>query len=434
MSLDLVTFGCRLNAYESEVIRREARAAGLADAATDTIVVNTCAVTAEATRQARQAIRRLRRERPQARIVVTGCAAQVGPESFRDMPEVDRVLGNGEKLTGNSWRDTAALFARRPGRVPEREEKVTVNDIMAVSETAAHLVEGFDGRARAFVQVQNGCDHRCTFCIIPFGRGHSRSVPMGEAVDQVRLLVERGYREVVLTGVDLTSYGPGLPGTPRLGTLVKQILKHVPALARLRLSSIDSIEADRDLIDALADDARMMPHLHLSLQAGDDMILKRMKRRHVRADAIAFCAQLRRLRPDVVFGGDIIAGFPTETDAMFARSLDLIDECGLTHLHVFPFSARPGTPAARMPAVSPAVVKERAQLLRQKGAAALRRHLDGEIGTQRRVLTESRDLGRTEQFTKVRLAAPAEPGTILDLTIAGHDGQQLLAEPDVATD
>jgi threonylcarbamoyladenosine tRNA methylthiotransferase MtaB len=429
MSLDLVTFGCRLNAYESEVIRAQAQAAGLADAATNTIVINTCAVTAEATRQARQAIRRLRRERPQARIVVTGCAAQVEPARFADMPEVDRVLGNGEKLAESSWRDTAALFDRRPGRVPEREAKVVVNDIMAVSETAAHLVDGFDGRARAFVQVQNGCDHRCTFCIIPYGRGNSRSVPMGEAVDQVRALVERGYREVVLTGVDLTSYGAGLPGTPRLGTLVKQILKHVPALARLRLSSIDSIEADRELIDALADDARMMPHLHLSLQAGDDMILKRMKRRHLRADAIAFCAQVRRLRPDVVFGGDIIAGFPTETDAMFARSLDLIDECGLTHLHVFPFSARPGTPAARMPMVAPAIVRERARALRQKGAAALRRHLDGEIGARRRVLTESRELGRTEQFTKVRLSDPAEPGAILDLTIAGHDGQQLLGAP-----
>jgi threonylcarbamoyladenosine tRNA methylthiotransferase MtaB len=429
MSVDLVTFGCRLNAYESEIIRARAQAAGLAETATDTIVVNTCAVTAEATRQARQAIRRLRRERPDARIVVTGCAAQVEPVRFADMPEVDRVLGNGEKLDENSWRDTRALFARVPGRVPAREEKVAVNDIMAVRATAAHLFDGFDGRARAFMQVQNGCDHRCTFCIIPFGRGNSRSVPMGEAVDQVRALVERGYREVVLTGVDLTSYGAGLPGATRLGTLVKQILKHVPALARLRLSSIDSIEADRDLIDALADDARMMPHLHLSLQAGDDMILKRMKRRHLRADAIAFCAQVRRLRPDVVFGGDIIAGFPTETDAMFARSLDLVDECGLTHLHVFPFSARPGTPAARMPPVDPAIVKERARALRQKGAAALRRHLDGEIGARRRLLTEACDCGRTEQFTKVRLAAAAEPGAILDVTITGHDGQQLLGAP-----
>jgi threonylcarbamoyladenosine tRNA methylthiotransferase MtaB len=298
---------------------------------------------------------------------------------------------------------------------------------MVVRETATHLIDGFDGRARAFVQVQNGCDHRCTFCIIPFGRGNSRSVPMGEAVDQVRRLNARGYREVVLTGVDLTSYGTGLPGTPRLGTLVKQILKHVPELARLRLSSIDSVEADLDLLDALASDARMMPHLHLSLQAGDDLILKRMKRRHLRADAIAFCDQVRRLRPDIVFGGDIIAGFPTETGEMFARSLDLVDECGLTHLHVFPFSPRPGTPAARMPPVAPATVKERARALRQKGEAALRRHLDGQIGARRRVLAEAHDMGRTEHFTKVRLASAAAPGAILDVTIAGHDGAQLLA-------
>jgi threonylcarbamoyladenosine tRNA methylthiotransferase MtaB len=425
MSVDLVTFGCRLNAYESEVIRAHAQAAGLADAGSDTIVINTCAVTAEATRQARQAIRKLRRERPGARIVVTGCAAQVEPESFRDMPEVDRVLGNAEKLAAASWRDTQALFAR-PG-VPGRDEKAVVNDIMAVTETAPQLIDGFGTRARAFVQVQNGCDHRCTFCIIPFGRGNSRSVPMGEAVDQVRALTARGYREVVLTGVDLTSYGAGLPGTPRLGTLVKQILKHVPELMRLRLSSIDQVEADRDLLDALADDARMMPHLHLSLQSGDDLILKRMKRRHLRADAIAFCDQVRRLRPDVVFGGDIIAGFPTESEAMFARSLDLIDECGLTHLHVFPFSARPGTPAARMPAVAPAIVKARARALRQKGEAALRAHLDREIGTRRRVLAEAPEHGRTEQFTKVRLAGAAEPGAILEVPIVGHDGRQLLA-------
>jgi threonylcarbamoyladenosine tRNA methylthiotransferase MtaB len=421
MSVELVTFGCRLNAYESEVIRAHAQEAGLAD----TIVVNTCAVTAEAARQARQAIRKLARERPGARIVVTGCAAQVEPARFRDMPEVDRVLGNTEKLDPNAWRDTQALFARSGGAEPE--EKVAVNDIMAVRETATHLIDGFDGRARAFVQVQNGCDHRCTFCIIPFGRGNSRSVPMGEAVDQVRRLNARGYREVVLTGVDLTSYGAGLPGTPRLGTLVKQILKHVPQLERLRLSSIDSVEADHDLLDVLASEARMMPHLHLSLQAGDDLILKRMKRRHLRADAIAFCDQVRRLRPDIVFGGDIIAGFPTETGEMFARSLDLVDECGLTHLHVFPFSPRPGTPAARMPPVAPATVKERARALRQKGEAALRRHLDGQIGARRRVLAEAHDMGRTEHFTKVRLASAAAPGAILDVTIAGHDGAQLLA-------
>jgi threonylcarbamoyladenosine tRNA methylthiotransferase MtaB len=421
MTVDVVTFGCRLNAYESEVIRRKAADAGLADA----VVVNTCAVTAEAVRQARQAIRKIRRERPGARIVVTGCAAQTEPLTFIAMPEVDRVLGKTEKLDGAAWRDTRAALDLGFGL--DGEEKAVVNDIMAVKETALHLVEGFEGRARAFVQVQNGCDHRCTFCIIPYGRGNSRSVAMGEVVAQVRRLVANGYREVVLTGVDITSYGADLPGAPRLGALVKQILKHVPELARLRLSSIDSVEADRDLLDAFADEKRLMPHLHLSLQAGDDMILKRMKRRHLRGDAIAFCDQVRRLRPDVVFGADIIAGFPTETDAMFSHSLDLVDECGLTHLHVFPFSSRPGTPAARMPQVARDIVKERARRLREKGAAALRRHLDGEIGARREVLTESAELGRTEHFTTVRLPAPVAPGMLLDLTMKGHDGGQLIA-------
>jgi threonylcarbamoyladenosine tRNA methylthiotransferase MtaB len=421
MSLDILTFGCRLNTYESEVMRREAAAAGL----TDTVVINTCAVTGEAVRQARQAIRRARRERPKARIVVTGCAAQTEPATFAAMPEVDRVLGNGEKFSPAAWRDTRAYLDGAFGL--DREEKIRVNDIMAVKETALHLVDGLEGRARAFVQVQNGCDHRCTFCIIPYGRGNSRSVPMGEVVAQVRRLVENGYREVVLTGVDITSYGANLPGAPKLGALVKQILKHVPELARLRLSSIDSVEADRDLFDALGSEPRLMPHLHLSLQAGDDLILKRMKRRHARADAVAFTEQVRRLRPDVVFGADIIAGFPTETDAMFARSLDLVDDCDLTHLHVFPYSARPGTPAARMPQVPHEVRKERALLLRQKGAAALRRHLERETGSRRRVLAESAALGRTEHFTAVKLAAPVAPGAILDLTIAGHDGRQLIA-------
>jgi threonylcarbamoyladenosine tRNA methylthiotransferase MtaB len=423
MSVDLLTFGCRLNAYESEVIRTHAQAAGLAD----TIVVNTCAVTAEATRQAKQAIRRLKRERPHARIVVTGCAAQVEPAGFADMPEVDRVLGNAEKLAPSSWGGTRTLLAQHSGRTPAAGEKMAVGDIMAVTQMAAQAIDGYEGRARAVVQVQNGCDHRCTFCIIPFGRGNSRSVPMHEILDQVRRLVARGYREVVLTGVDLTSYGAGLPGAPRLGTLVKQTLKQVPELARLRLSSIDSVEADPDLLDALGSEPRLMPYLHLSLQAGDDVILKRMKRRHLRADAIAFCAKVRRLRPDVVLGGDIIAGFPTESDAMFERSLDLIDECGLTHLHVFPFSARPGTPAARMPAVAPAVITARARALRHKGEAALRRHLDSEIGARRRVLAEAGGGARTEPFTKVRLPVPLAPGTIIDVTIAGHDGRQLLA-------
>jgi threonylcarbamoyladenosine tRNA methylthiotransferase MtaB len=427
MSVDVVTFGCRLNAYESEVIRRQAQTAGLAD----TVVINTCAVTAEAVRQSRQAIRKLKRERPNARIVVTGCAAQTEPQTFAGMPEVALVLGNEEKLSAEAWRNEAWQTQRdRLVEAPfglAAEAKVVVNDIMAVRETAAHLVDGLEGRARAFVQVQNGCDHRCTFCIIPYGRGNSRSVPMGEVVAQVRRLCERGYREVVLTGVDLTGYGSSLPGAPRLGLLVKQILKHVPELARLRLSSIDSVEADRDLLDVFADDARLMPHLHLSLQAGDDLILKRMKRRHLRTDAIAFCNELRRLRPDVVFGADIIAGFPTETEQMFARSLALVEDCGLTHLHVFPFSPRPGTPAARMPQLPRDVVKDRARRLREKGAAALHAHLDGELGATRRVLTESRELGRTEHFTPMRLAAPIEPGVIVDLTVAGHDGRQLLA-------
>ncbi|MFL6972588.1 MAG: tRNA (N(6)-L-threonylcarbamoyladenosine(37)-C(2))-methylthiotransferase MtaB [Xanthobacteraceae bacterium] len=418
MGVDVITFGCRLNTYESEVIRREANAAGL-----DAVVVNTCAVTAEAVRQARQAIRRVKRERPQARIIVTGCAAQTEPTSFAVMPEVDRVLGNTEKLDPRAW--TAAGAALGFGSAGE--EKIAVNDIMSVRETALHLIDGIEGRARAFVQVQNGCDHRCTFCIIPFGRGNSRSVPMGEVVAQVRHLVEHGYREVVLTGVDITSYGTNLPGTPRLGTLVKQILKHVPQLQRLRLSSIDSVEADRDLLDALAGEPRLMPHLHLSLQAGDDLILRRMKRRHLRADAIAFCDSVRRLRPDVVFGGDIIAGFPTESENMFARSLDLIDECGLTHLHVFPFSPRPGTPATRMPQVPRATIKQRAQRLREKGAIALRRHLETQVGARAPVLIESGATGRTEHFTPVRLGRAREPGMIVNLTMVGHDGRQLLA-------
>jgi threonylcarbamoyladenosine tRNA methylthiotransferase MtaB len=422
MAVDVITFGCRLNAYESEVIRHQADAAGLCDA----VVVNTCAVTAEAVRQARQTIRRLRREQPAARILVTGCAAQTEPETFAEMPEVDLVLGNEEKISAKLWPEVRVVLDSTSFGLG-REEKVRVNDIMAVKETALHLIEGLDGRARAFVQVQNGCDHRCTFCIIPYGRGNSRSVPMGEVVAQVRQLVANGYREVVLTGVDITSYGVGLPGAPKLGALVKQILRHVPELERLRLSSIDSVEADRDLLDAFAAEKRLMPHLHLSLQAGDDMILKRMKRRHLRADAIAFCAQVRRLRPEMVFGGDIIAGFPTETEEMFARSLDLVDECGLTHLHVFPFSPRPGTPAARMPQVARDIVKDRARRLRQKGEVGLGRHLDGEIGMHRQVLSESGAIGRTEHFTPVQLGQPVEPGMIFDVVVAGHDGRHLLA-------
>jgi threonylcarbamoyladenosine tRNA methylthiotransferase MtaB len=403
MSLDVVTFGCRLNIAESEAIRRAA--VGL----DNTVVVNTCAVTAEAVRQARQNIRRIRRERPKARIVVTGCAAQTQPDSFAAMPEVNRVLGNAEKLDARAWAD---------------DRRVLVGDIMAVKRNSAPAVDSIEGHTRAFLQVQNGCDHRCTFCIIPFGRGNSRSLPMLEAVAQARALAARGYRELVLTGVDITSYEDG---DARLGALVKRILRDVPEIARLRLSSIDSVEADDDLFDALANEPRLMPHLHLSLQAGDDLILKRMKRRHTRADAVAFCQKVRRLRPDVVFGADIIAGFPTETETMFSRSLDLVDECGLTQLHVFPFSPRPGTPAARMPQLDRAVIKERASRLREKGEAALRTYLDTQVGTKRQVLTERGGIGRTEQFTAVRLAAPIEPGTILDLTIMGHDGHQLLA-------
>jgi threonylcarbamoyladenosine tRNA methylthiotransferase MtaB len=423
MALDLVTFGCRLNAYESQAMRGAAAAAGLDDA----VIVNTCAVTGEAVRQARQAIRRLRRERPQARIIVTGCAAQTEPETFAAMDEVDRVLGNGDKLDAAAWTRARAALAAGADFGIGRDDKIAVNDIMAVRETAPHLIDGIDGRVRAFVQVQNGCDHRCTFCIIPYGRGPSRSVPMGAVVDQVRRLVDNGYREVVLTGVDITSYGGDLPGAPRLGRLVKQILKHVPDLERLRLSSIDSIEADDDLLDAFGEEPRLMPHLHLSLQAGDDLILKRMKRRHMRADAVAFCDRVRRLRPDMAFGADIIAGFPTETEGMFARALDLVDECGLAHLHVFPFSPRPGTPAARMPQVPRPVVKERARRLRARGAAALARHLDREVGARRQVLAESGQFGRTGQYMQVRLAEPAAPGAIFDATMVGHDGRQLLA-------
>jgi threonylcarbamoyladenosine tRNA methylthiotransferase MtaB len=407
MSIDVVTFGCRLNITESEVIRRAA--GGLDDA----VVVNTCAVTAEAVRQARQNIRRIKRERPNARIVVTGCAAQTEPGTFAAMPEVDRVIGNEEKLDPRSW----AANSRR----------IAVGDIMAVKRHAVHAVDSIEGHTRAFLQVQNGCDHRCTFCIIPFGRGNSRFVPLDEVVEQARRLSAHGYRELVLTGVDITSYGADLAGAPRLGALVKRILKEIPELARLRLSSIDSVEADADLLDALGNEPRLMPHLHLSLQAGDDLILKRMKRRHTRADAIAFCNQVRRLRPDVAFGADFIAGFPTETADMFARSLELVDECGLTQLHVFPFSPRPGTPAARMPQVDRDIVKQRARRLREKGAAALTRHLDAQVGSRRLVLTERGGIGHTEQFTAVRLAAPIEPGAILDLTMMGHDGRQLLA-------
>ena len=419
MAVDVVTFGCRLNTYESEVMKREADAAGLGALEDGAIIFNTCAVTGEAVRQARQAIRKARRDNPQARIIVTGCAAQTGANEFAAMDEVDLVLGNEEKLKSNSYR-------MLPDFGVNQFEKVRVNDIMEVRETASHLIDAIEGRARAFVQVQNGCDHRCTFCIIPYGRGNSRSVPMGGVVEQVKRLVGNGYNEVVLTGVDMTSYGPDLPGNLRLGKLVKTVLKEVPDLQRLRLSSIDSIEADEDLMEALATEKRMMPHLHLSLQSGDNMILKRMKRRHLREDSIKFCEDVRKIRPDIVFGADIIAGFPTETDEMFDNSIRIVEECGLTHLHVFPFSPREGTPAARMPQVERKLVKTRAARLRAAGDAAYRRHLQSLIGTTQKILVEREGLGRTEGFTLVGVNHSV-PGLIIERTISDHDSDKLLA-------
>ena len=408
------THGCRLNAYESEAMRRMADTAGLRDA----IVVNTCAVTAEAVRKARQDIRRARRDYPGARIVVTGCAAQIDPAGFAAMAEVDHVIGNSEKMSPETW----ARLAGTPD-----DARVQVNDIMSVTETAHHLIDGFGTRSRAYVQVQNGCDHRCTFCIIPFGRGNSRSVPAGVVVDQIRRLVDGGFHEIVLTGVDLTSWGADLPGTPPLGNLVRRILRLVPDLPRLRISSIDSIEADADLMEAIATEPRLMPHLHLSLQAGDDLILKRMKRRHLRDDAIRFCEDARHLRPDMTFGADLIAGFPTETDAMFDNSLRLVAECGLTWLHVFPYSPRPGTPAARMPPVDGTTIKARAARLRAAGAAAVAAHLAAQVGQTHDVLMESPDLGRTRQFAEVRFTSPQPEGRIVQAVITGHDGARLVA-------
>ncbi len=410
MSVETVTFGCRLNAAESEAMRRAALAAG----ARDLVIVNSCAVTAEAVAQARQRIRRLHRDNPGRRIVVTGCAAQTEPMTFADMPEVAQVIGNGDKLRPEAW-------------MPPEAGRVVVADVMALRETAPHMVEAFDDRARAILQVQNGCDHRCTFCVIPFGRGVSRSAPMGEVVERVRRLVGNGCREIVLTGVDLTSWGADLPGAPKLGALVKAILRHAPDLPRLRLSSIDSIEADEALREAMATESRLAPHLHLSLQSGDDMILKRMRRRHSRDDAIRFCADLRRLRPDIVFGADIIAGFPTEDEAMFRRSLDLVDACGLTFLHVFPFSPRKGTPAARMPQIRRDVIRERARLLRERGSARLAAHLDARVGRPMEVLTERGGMARAADFTPMRLHSDLPPGRLLTLAAASHDGQKLIA-------
>ena len=408
------TLGCRLNAYETEAIRDLAAAAGLDNA----VIVNTCAVTAEAVRKARQEIRRLRREHPDATLIVTGCAAQTEPETFASMPEVSRVIGNTEKMQAATW---AAMTA---SDMIGDTLRVQVDDIMSVRETAGHLIDGF-GRHRAYVQVQNGCDHRCTFCIIPFGRGNSRSVPAGVVVDQIKRLVDKGFNEVVLTGVDLTSWGADLPAQPRLGDLVLRILRLVPDLPRLRISSIDSIEVDDALMQAIATEPRLMPHLHLSLQAGDDMILKRMKRRHLRDDAIAFCAKARHLRPDMVFGADIIAGFPTETEQMFENSLKLLDDCGLTFLHVFPFSPRRGTPAARMPQLRGPDIRDRAARLRAAGDARLSLHLAGQAGQTHSVLMESPRLGRTEQFAEVVVESDQPEGRIILADITGTTGHQL---------
>ena len=415
-SVDILTLGCRLNAYESEVMRGHAQAAGVEDA----VIVNTCAVTAEAVRQARQAIRRARRERPNASIIVTGCAAQIDPASFAEMPEVTRVIGNAEKMKAETFAGMGITDTPR----------VQVNDIMSVRETAAHLVDGLDGRARAFVQVQTGCDHRCTFCIIPYGRGNSRSVPAGEVVDQVKRLVATGHYEIVLTGVDLTSWGADLPNAPKLGNLIARILKLVPDLEQLRLSSIDAIEIDEALFDLLANEPRIAPHLHLSFQSGDDMILKRMKRRHSRADAINLCHRLRDARPDMAFGADLIAGFPTETDAMFANTLASVDECGIDYLHVFPYSPRPQTPAAKMPQVARDVVKARAALLRQKGGERLALRLGQHVGQTAMALVEAGGRARLSNFAPVRIdGASPEPGRPARFNLVSRTATELVGVP-----
>jgi len=412
------TLGCRLNAYETEAMKELSAQAGLKDA----VVINTCAVTAEAVRKARQEIRKLRRENPNARLIVTGCAAQTEPETFTQMDEVDAVIGNVEKMQPDTWGKLAADFIGET-------EAVQVDDIMSVTETAGHLIDGFGTRSRAYVQVQNGCDHRCTFCIIPYGRGNSRSVPAGVVVEQIKRLVGRGYNEVVLTGVDLTSWGADLPMQPKLGDLVMRILKLVPDMPRLRISSIDSIEVDENLMQAIATEPRLMPHLHLSLQHGDDLILKRMKRRHLRDDAIQFCEEARRLRPDMTYGADIIAGFPTETDAHFENSLKLVEDCGLTWLHVFPYSPRQSTPAARMPQVNGRVIKDRAARLRAAGEIAVQGHLADQIGKTHHILMESSHMGRTEQFTEVNFDAPQVEGAIIPARIIGVSESRLVASP-----
>ncbi|WP_375609005.1 MULTISPECIES: tRNA (N(6)-L-threonylcarbamoyladenosine(37)-C(2))-methylthiotransferase MtaB [unclassified Bartonella] len=419
MAVEIVTFGCRLNSYESEIIRKESTSSGLDQLKDGAIIFNTCAVTAEAVRQAKQAIRKARRENPHARIIVTGCAAQTEAQNFASMTEVDLVLGNEDKLHAHSYRQL-------PDFGINHTEKVRINDIMEVKKIAPHMVSAMQERTRAFVQVQNGCDHRCTFCIIPYGRGPSRSVPMGAVIEQIKKLTDVGIQEVVLTGVDLTSYGHDLPGKATLGKLTSAILHHIPDLARLRISSIDSIEADEELINLLAYEKRIMPHLHLSLQAGDNMILKRMKRRHLREHAIQFCQELHAKRPTMVYGADLIAGFPTETEEMFQNSLALIKECNLTHLHVFPFSPREGTPAARMPQINRRIVKMRAERLRKAGEEAYQKHLAHLKNSQQTILVERDEIGRTEDYTLVQIKG-VKAGTIVQALIIDHDGDKLIA-------
>ena len=415
-SPEVVTFGCRLNTYESQVMKDLATQAGLNNA----IIINTCAVTSEAERQARQTIRKLRRQNPDAEIIVTGCGVQINPAKYSDMPEVSRVIGNDEKMQ-------AASYAQGIDH-----DRVLVNDIMSVKETAAHLISGFDGKARAFVQIQNGCDHRCTFCTIPYGRGNSRSVPVGEIVTQIKILVQNGYPEIALTGVDITAYGADLPGKPTLGQMVRRLLNLVPELTRLRLSSLDPVEMDEDLWDLIATEPRMLPHLHMSLQAGDDMILKRMKRRHLRDDAIGFCKKARQLRPDCVFGVDLIAGFPTETEEMFQNTLDIVNDCDLTFLHVFPYSPRPGTPAARMPQVESVKIKERAALLRDAGQKAVEKHFKSMIGKTTNFLVESNDngrlVGKTDHFAPIQVMGDAPIASVLAVKITGYVGDFLVGE------
>jgi len=410
------TLGCRLNSYETEAMKDLAAQAGVENA----VVVNTCAVTGEAVRKARQEIRRLRRSHPDAKLIVTGCAAQTEPDTFANMAEVDLVVGNTEKMQPDTWAGLSPDFIGET-------ERVQVDDIMSVTQTAGHLIDGFGTRSRAYVQVQNGCDHRCTFCIIPYGRGNSRSVPAGVVVEQIKRLVDTGYNEVVLTGVDLTSWGADLPAAPRLGDLVMRILKLVPDLPRLRISSIDSIEVDEALMEAIATQPRLMPHLHLSLQAGDNMILKRMKRRHNRDDALAFTQHALALRPDMTFGADIIAGFPTETDAMFENSLKLVEDCQLTWLHIFPYSPRAGTPAARIPPVNGNIIKARAAALRKAGQAQVAKHLAAQIGQTHNVLMENPRMGRTEQFAEVVFDRDRPEGQIITARITDHNGKQLIA-------